>query len=106
MAITIRPATERDLPACYDVWLSTETERPGGAALLGAGTVLPLHEHALYSGRLVVGVEAGEVDGSGVVAFGATLTRSGITYLADLFVRPSHQGRGVGRAMLHSLLDD
>jgi GNAT superfamily N-acetyltransferase len=99
--VAIRAATERDLPACYDAWLSTVTEHPEAAAAMGSGLVLPLHEHELRSGRLVVAVDGGEV-----IGFGATLTRSGVVYLADLFVRPAHQGQGVGRALLHSLFDD
>src|SRR3954470_11823575 len=101
MAVSIRPATERDLPGCYDAWLSTVTEHPEAAALVGSGTVLPLHEHELQSGRIVVATA-----GSSVVGFGATLTRSDVVYLADLFVQPGHQGQGVGRTLLHALLDD
>src|SRR3954464_12580906 len=99
----IRPATERDVPACYEAWLSTESRRLEAAgAAPPAGTVLPLHEHELHSGRLVV---AALPNGGAVVGFGATFIRSGVVYLADLFVRPSHQGRGIGRALLHALLD-
>ncbi len=101
MAATIRPATERDLPACHEVWLSSEPNRLRDVPPPAAGTVLPLHEHELHTGRLLVAEDAGNV-----VAFGATLTRSGVVYLADLFVRPSQQGRGIGRALLHGLLDD
>jgi GNAT superfamily N-acetyltransferase len=100
MAPLIRPAREDDLAACYEVWLSTETDRaaPGSVA---PGTVLPLHEHELHSGTLLVAEAAGEI-----VGFGATCTRSDVLYLADLFVRPDTQGAGVGRALLHRLLDD
>ncbi|HEY1737442.1 MAG TPA: GNAT family N-acetyltransferase [Acidimicrobiia bacterium] len=110
MSVVIRPATERDLAACYDVWLSTEDEqlRAPGVVRPAAGTVLPLHEHELRSGTLVVAIEGIGGVGAGdeqILGFGATLTRSGVLYLADLFVRPSHHGRGIGRAMLHAMLD-
>src|SRR3954447_9922942 len=101
MTAAIRAATERDLPDCYEAWLSTESNRLRDVPKPLPGTVLPLHEHELRSGRLMVA----EVDGA-IVAFGATLTRSDVVYLADLFVHPSHQGRGIGRALLHALLDD
>ncbi len=93
--VTIRPAGAADLPACHDVWLATEAIAPV------AGTVLPLHEHELRTGTLLVADDAVR----GVVGFGATLTRSGVTYLSDLFVLPDAQGHGVGRALLHALLD-
>jgi GNAT superfamily N-acetyltransferase len=103
VSVLIRPATERDLAACYAVWLSTEADQLAapGVTRPPAGTVLPLHEHELRSGTLVVAELSGRV-----VGFGATLTRSGVLYFADLFVLPSHHGRGIGRAMLHSMLDD
>ncbi len=62
---------------------------------------LPLHAHELATGRLLVAEAAGNV-----VGFGATLERSGTTYLADLFVRPEHQGRGIGRSLVDALLAD
>jgi GNAT superfamily N-acetyltransferase len=93
---TIRPATLDDLPRCHDVWLATEGIEPI------SDRVLPLHEHERATGTLLVA----ESDPHGVVGFGATLTRSGVTYLADLFVLPDRQGHGIGRALLHALLDD
>src|SRR5262249_6384111 len=92
----IRPAVDADLPTCHAVWLATE------GVEASSDDVLPLLEHELRSGRLLV---AWDATGT-VIAFGATLTRSGVTYLADLFVHPDHQGHGVGRALLHALLDD
>jgi len=61
--VAIRAATERDLPACYDAWLSTVTEHPEAAAAIGSGLVLPLHEHELHSGRLMVAVDGGYTAG-------------------------------------------
>jgi ribosomal protein S18 acetylase RimI-like enzyme len=90
----IRSATEADLAACTDVWLSTQSP-PVGAPVV----TLPLYGHELRTGRLLVAEVAGEV-----VGFGATLTRGIVTYLADLFVRPGSQDRGVGRQLLEELL--
>jgi ribosomal protein S18 acetylase RimI-like enzyme len=92
----IRRATEADLAACTDVWLSTQSSPVDGPV-----TPLPLYGHELRTSRLLVAEGAGEV-----VGFGATLTRGVVTYLADLFVRPYHQSSGVGRQLLEELLTD
>ncbi len=103
MSLTIRSATAADLALCYEVWRSTDGDSSDNAAYArpAPGTVLPLHRHELETGRLIVA----ELDAV-VVGFGATLTRSSVTYLADLFVRPVHHSLGIGRALLHVLLDD
>ncbi len=92
----IRAATEADFQGCTAVWLSTQTD-------LGAGPIAdqPLNAHELHTGRLLVA----DVDGE-VVGFGATLTRSGVAYLADLFVTPPYQNRGIGRRLMEVLLAD
>src|SRR5258708_752314 len=97
--VTIRAATADDLAACRAVWLATE----GYNAPPGAET-LPLHGHELQRGRLLVAVS--ESEDSDVVGFGATFTRSGVAYLADLFVDPAHQGQGIGGALLRALFAD
>lgn len=103
----IRSATSADLPACHAVWLSAAADlaNPTGAGQVESDVTLPLHEHELRTGRLVVAEGAGS-GGAAVVGFGATLTRTGVAYVADLFVRPEHQDRGVGRSLLAALLDD
>ncbi|HEY7628764.1 MAG TPA: GNAT family N-acetyltransferase [Ilumatobacteraceae bacterium] len=89
----IRDATPDDVAACNAVWISTQTDvQPGPLA------DQPLSMHEITTGRLVVA----EVDGD-VVGFGGTLLRSGVLYLADLFVVPAHQGRGVGRGLAEEL---
>ena len=89
----IREGAEPDVAACNEVWASTQVG-------LGAEPLppQPLAAHELRTGRLVVA----EIDGS-IAGFGATLTRSGVLYLADLFVAPQHQSRGVGRQLTHAL---
>jgi GNAT superfamily N-acetyltransferase len=61
--------------------------------------------HLLASGRVAVAI-----DGERIIGFGATRSiggRSGtIVMLCDLFVDPSHHGRGYGRALLAELWPD
>ncbi len=63
-----------------------------------------LREH-LFGARRVAEALIGELDGEPVAyalffhSYSTFLTRPGI-YLEDLFVRPNHRGRGVGRALL------
>ena len=92
----VRTAIEADIASCNDVWASTQSG-------LGADPVpyQPLSMHELNTGRLVVA----EVDGA-VVGFGATVVRSGVLYLVDLFVRPAHQSQGIGRQLLDTLCAD
>ena len=89
----IRDASAADIERCSDIWASTQS---------GLGTepipYQPLSDHELATGRLIVAEVEGEVAG-----FGGTFTRSGVLYLADLFVAPAHQSRGVGRSLLHAL---
>jgi GNAT superfamily N-acetyltransferase len=92
----IRHGTEADIEACNDVWVSTQPDL-GGEPLPHQ----PLAQHELDTGRLVVA----EVDGA-VLGFGATLTRSGVAYLADLFVTPAHQSNGIGRRLMQALFAD
>lgn len=91
--IVIRDATPGDIEATNAVWLSTQAD-------VGAAPIpeQPLGMHEIDTGRMVVA----ELDGN-VVGFGGTLTRSGVLYLADLFVRPEHQDRGIGGRLAHRL---
>lgn len=90
----LREGSAADIRRCNLVWLSTQPDI-GGVELPDQ----PLAWHELRTGRLVVVEVAGEI-----VAFGATLTRSGVMYLADLFAVPAHQGRGLGRLLLGELV--
>jgi GNAT superfamily N-acetyltransferase len=58
--------------------------------------------HLRVSGRMVI---ATTTDGE-PVGFGGVVERNGITRLADLFIDPDHQGRGVGQALLREVLGD
>ncbi len=89
----IRPATAGDLDAVRAIeaahgGLRSWPDRPD------------FLDHELATGRMAVAEHRGEV-----VAFGGAFDRSGTTHLADLFVEPGLEGRGIGRAVLASLLD-
>ncbi len=92
---TVRRATPDDLLACTDIWRSTvddslpPTTKPYG-----------LYGHELDTGTLLVA----EIDGR-PVGFGASVTRGGRWFLADLFVSPQVHGRGVGGLLLDGLIE-
>jgi GNAT superfamily N-acetyltransferase len=92
----IRDATEADIQSCTDVWVSTQS----GLVAVPI-PYQPLSAHELATGRLVVADDHGKV-----VGFGGTVTRSGVLYLVDLFVKPARQSGGVGRQLLHALCAD
>jgi GNAT superfamily N-acetyltransferase len=85
-----RPATAGDVPAIVVV-----------LAVNGEGHLGPDYvEHVLQSG---IGLVA--VDGHEVVGFGASVTRNGVTHIADLYVDPAHQGRRIGQTLLSALVE-
>jgi predicted N-acetyltransferase YhbS len=91
--IVLRDGTPADIDVTNAVWSSTQSD-------IGPDPLpeQPLALHEIRTGRLIVA----EVDGE-IVGFGATLTRSGVLYLADLFVRPDHQDHGIGGRLAHAL---
>jgi GNAT superfamily N-acetyltransferase len=94
-ATTIRAAIDEDTPAILAIWGANGLVIPPG----GADTLSPYVAHMLRSGRVLVALDP---DGA-VAAFGAVAERSGVTHLADLFVRPDRLGRGIGRPLLAAL---
>jgi predicted N-acetyltransferase YhbS len=91
--VIVRDAAAGDVPKCNAVWLSTQADVPPGPV-----PDQPLSAFELETGRLVIA----EVEDD-IVGFGGTLVRSGVLYLADLFVVPEHQGRGIGRLLAEEL---
>jgi len=91
----VRPAVAADLPTLYDIWYASEIgddpSPPRGA--------WPWLAHELTNGDLLLA----ERDGA-AIGFAATITRAGITFLSDCFVRASAQSSGVGRRLLDRLL--
>jgi len=94
----IRDATIADLRRCYEIWFRTAVE--GSTRVPSPRRIpMPLHVHELGTGDLIVALE-----GSEVVGFGAGVERSGVWFLIDLFVHPARQGRGIGHALLDTLV--
>lgn len=56
--------------------------------------------HVLGTGFGIVACDGGEV-----VGFAATVTRVGVTHVADLFVDPACQGRRIGHTLLAGLIE-
>jgi len=103
----IRPAVESDVPAILSLIreLATYERSPSSVvatedllttALFGASPAVFCH----------VAEDGGEVVGMALwfLNFSTWLGRHGL-YLEDLYVRPSHRGSGLGKALLETLAD-
>lgn len=89
--INVRRAGTADLSAVMAVWMAAD-------GIDGEHDALPLYHHEVATGLMVVAEVEGELTG-----FGAVLERGGQVFLADLFVSPRQQSRGIGRALLEAL---
>ena len=105
--IRLRPATAADLPACEAIWRDGLN---GYLRPLGFPDVAPdnpglrrLHAHTLATDPERFWV--GERDGA-PIAFGSAVVRGRVWFLSMLFVDPSAQAKGVGRAVLDRLLPE
>jgi GNAT superfamily N-acetyltransferase len=95
-AVRIRPASPDDLPAIAAVLAAN-----GGSMSWPDRPGWPYLEHLLGRGRVDVAELGGEV-----VAFAGAVRVGEAVMLSDLFVDPARHGRGVGRALLATVLDD
>ncbi|HUZ01486.1 MAG TPA: GNAT family N-acetyltransferase [Thermomicrobiaceae bacterium] len=93
----LRPAREDDLADIFDVWFTHETADDHVAPPRRA--VPPWYRHELRTGTLWVAEASGRV-----VAFAGAVSRDGVDYLADLFVRPAYQSAGLGRQLLREVM--
>jgi GNAT superfamily N-acetyltransferase len=91
----IRPATAADLPALYDIWYASEAGDEPSPPPRGPW---PWLAHELTTGELLLAERGGVALG-----FAATITRTGITFLSDCFVRADVQSSGIGRRLLDHL---
>ena len=102
----IRPAVESDVPAILSLIreLATYERSPESVVATEEGL-----RSALFGSSPAVFAHVAEADGEVVgfalwfLNFSTWLGRHGL-YLEDLFVRPSHRGRGLGKALLETLI--
>lgn len=97
---TIRTATEDDLRAVDSVLRANHGPPPGEPAE-PPGAQDPYLRHLIVRGTFAIA----EADGA-VVGFGATVFTGRATHLADLFVLPALQGRGIGGRLLAAVFGD
>ena len=95
----LRPAREEDLPDIFDVWFTHETADDPTPPPRRA--IPPWYLHELRTGTLWVAE-----DGGRIVAFAGAVTRAGMDFLADLFVRPQWQSAGLGRRLLQRVMPE
>jgi GNAT superfamily N-acetyltransferase len=89
----IRRATESDLAEICDVWYATEIVGDPNPPPNSAGP-------GFFASLLALGDLFVAEAGGAVVGFSGSISRGGVRYLTDLFVRPDRQGGGLGRALL------
>jgi GNAT superfamily N-acetyltransferase len=103
---TFRPAEPADLPDCAAIWRDALNDYMGRLNLPEIpdepGPIGRLHAHirSTDQDRFVVAAAA---DGT-LTGFAAAVIRDRVWFLSMLFVRPAHQGRGLGRALLARIL--
>lgn len=103
--ITLRTATEADLPGCAEIHRTALDDYlvPLGVDLGPRDPArmvhLFAHLRATDPGRFLVAERAGES-----VGFTSATVRGGSWFLAMLFVLPSEQGRGLGTRLLEAVL--
>lgn len=110
--VMFRPATEADLPECSRI------HREGIDAYLGRMGFQPmpvenpglvrLHAHTLGTDptRFQVAERRGSDGRPRLVAFGSAVERGPLWFLSMLFVDPSEQAQGLGRALLERILPE
>jgi GNAT superfamily N-acetyltransferase len=94
----VRPARADDLPAMWAIWYDAEVaDDADPPPRLGA--VPPFLAHQLESGHMYVAEQEGRV-----VGFISLLSRDGVCYIAEFFVRPDCQSANIGQTLLNRVL--
>ncbi len=95
--INFRPAHERDLRSMYAVFYQNEVLNSPNPPTMG-DIPASLH-HILQTGTMYVAEQDEEV-----LAFAGAITRGNVTFLTDLFVKPTQQSQHLGKTLLHAVL--
>ena len=95
-----RPATPADFPALEAIYVATDPPRPD-EPMASAGWMARYLDFLFARGEMLV--EDGE---SGPIGFAAVVDVGRAIHVADLFVHPAQQGRGVGARLLRAALGD
>jgi GNAT superfamily N-acetyltransferase len=105
-----RPATAADLPACARIWRESINDYGGRLNLPEVpddlAPILRLYAHLRSTdpSGFVVAERSGDGGHPTIDAFVIALVRDRLWFLSMLFVLPSAQGRGLGRALLGAVL--
>ncbi len=92
-----RPAHEADLRAMYEVFYQNEIHDSTNPPPIGDTPAY--FRHILQTGTMYIAEQDGEV-----LAFAGAITRGTVTFLTDLFVRPTQQSNHLGKTLLHAVL--
>ncbi len=95
---TFRPARESDLPEIYYIFYLNETAY-APASRPPIGEVAADFRHIYRTGTMYVAEEEKRV-----LAFAASITRAGKTFLTHLYVHPDHQSEHLGTQLLRFVL--
>ena len=92
-----RPANETELPAVFEVFYQNELLENPDFSL--PSDIPPYLNHVFRTGTLYVAEEDGKI-----LAFAGAITRGNVSFLTDLFVRPSSQSGKLGKTLLQTVL--
>lgn len=95
---TFRPARESDLPEIYYIFYLNETAY-APASRPPIGEVAADFWHIYRTGTMYVAEE-----GTRMLAFAASITRAGKTFLTHLYVHPDRQSEHLGKQLLQFVL--
>jgi GNAT superfamily N-acetyltransferase len=106
-ALTIREATEADLPRILDLYLASDIGDSESFTPAEAAAQLALFRQ-YPSFRLFVALADNKVIGTYQLLIMHNMAKRGKKsgIVEDVAVDPAHQGKGIGRAMMHHALDE
>jgi GNAT superfamily N-acetyltransferase len=112
--VTYRPPLASELSECALVWYTAVDDymarlgRPLPSPYLDPLLALLAHLQKTDPGRFLVAVKptrsVGGPGGEQIVGFGIAAQREHVWFLSQLYVLPSEQGHGIGRALLTQIL--